>query len=130
LAALNAEQNGVTGLRHFLADWTNWSHADRYDVLLGADILYEHAMQPYLERIFERNLAPGGRLLLTDPSRPQAFAFVAEMENKGWHFELKLRTIQLPGRPGTSRPVEVMLLTGMRCSEVPPVSRHRSSPED
>jgi predicted nicotinamide N-methyase len=113
LAALNAEQNGVTGLRHFVADWEHWTHADRYDLLLGADILYEHATQPHLERIFEQNLAPGGCLLLADPSRPQALAFVAEMEKKGWRFELEMQTIRLPNRFEASRTVEIAVMTGV-----------------
>jgi predicted nicotinamide N-methyase len=118
LAALNAQQNGVTGLHYFPADWVHWTHTDRYDLLLGADILYERAMQPYLEHVFEQNLAPGGRLLLADPSRPQAFAFVAEMEKKGWHFELEMQTIQLPGRPEVGRTVEVAVLTGVAGEEL------------
>jgi predicted nicotinamide N-methyase len=112
LAALNAQQNGVTGLHHFLADWAHWTHTDRYDLLLGADILYERAMQPYVERIFQQNLAPGGRLLLADPSRPQAFAFVAEMEKKGWHFEIEMQTIRLPDGIRTNKPVDVVILAG------------------
>jgi predicted nicotinamide N-methyase len=111
LAALNAWQNGITGLHHFLADWTDWTHTDCYDFLLGADILYERAMQPYLEGIFQQTLAPGGRLLLADPSRPQAFAFVAEMEKRGWRFEIEMQMIQLPDQRRASQPVEVVLLT-------------------
>jgi methyltransferase-like protein 23 len=113
LAAYNAQQNGITGLHHFVADWTQWTHTDRYDLLLGADILYERAMQPYVERIFHQNLVPGGRLLLADPSRPQAFEFAATLEKKGWHFEIDAQTVQLPERTGLSKPIDVMILTGV-----------------
>jgi methyltransferase-like protein 23 len=96
LAQINATQNSVEGLRHFLADWTAWEHTVQYDLILGADILYERAMQPHLAPIFARNLAPGGRLLLADPSRPQALTFVADLEKQGWRFEITMQTISLP----------------------------------
>jgi predicted nicotinamide N-methyase len=96
LAQVNAAHNGVSGLHHFLADWTAWAHPVQYDLILGADILYERAMHPYLAPIFARNLAPGGRLLLADPSRPQALTFVADLEKQGWHFEITMQTIALP----------------------------------
>jgi predicted nicotinamide N-methyase len=112
LAATNATQNGVLGIHQFVADWRNWNHTPRYDLLLGADILYERAMHPYLEPIFRQNLAPGGRLLLADPCRPQAFAFVAELERRGWHFTIEIEKITLPIRQEKSKPVEVMLVSG------------------
>ena len=58
------------------------------DLLLGADILYERIMHPYLEPIFRQNLASGGQLILADPSRPQALTFIADLEKRGWQFDL------------------------------------------
>ncbi|HLV78684.1 MAG TPA: methyltransferase, partial [Chthonomonadaceae bacterium] len=60
LARFNAAQNNVDGLDLFLADWYDWSHEARYDLLLGADILYQRDAHYHLERIFRQNLAPGG----------------------------------------------------------------------
>jgi methyltransferase-like protein 23 len=105
LAAHNAHQNGVSGVAQFEADWCAWDHTAQYDLLLGADILYERAMHPHLEPIFQRNLAPGGRLLLTDPCRPQAFEFATQLENRGWRFAVASLPIQLLPE---SKPVEVM----------------------
>lgn len=106
LAAHNAHQNGVTGVTQFQADWRAWDHAEQYDLLLGADILYERAMHPFLEPIFQRNLAPGGQLFLTDPCRPQAFEFATHLENQGWRFAVTSRPVQLSPE---AKPVEVML---------------------
>lgn len=112
LAAANATQNGITGIHQFVADWRHWHHPPRYDLILGADILYERAMHPYLEPIFLQNLAPSGYLLLADPCRPQAFAFVAELERRGWHFTIEIEKIILPSRQGQGKPVDVMLVSG------------------
>lgn len=114
LAVTNAQQNGATGIEHFVADWRTWTHTRVYDILLGADILYERALYPALEHIFTRNLASGGRLLLADPGRPQALDFAAHLEKRGWAIELTMQTVQWapPNRP--AKPVEVTLLTGLR----------------
>lgn len=112
LAAHNAAQNGVSGIHHFVADWRTWDHTQQYDLLIGADILYERAMYPYLEPIFRQNLAPGGQLWLTDPSRPQALTFMADLEKRGWHFEITMQSVALPPTIGPGDPVDVALLLG------------------
>jgi predicted nicotinamide N-methyase len=112
LAQANAAQNGVAGLQHFVADWRTWAHDTQYDVILGADILYERAMHPYLAPIFRQNLAPGGCLLLADPSRPQALEFIAALETQGWQFTITMQTVTLPTPDNANNPVEVALLVG------------------
>jgi len=117
VAAQNARQNELHGVQQFVADWRTWNHTAQYDLILGADILYERAMYPYLEPIFLQNLAPHGQLLLTDPSRSQALPFLAELESRGWHFEIEMHTIAAltPSvRKATANGVEVAILTGTR----------------
>ena len=112
VAESNAAQNGVAGINRFLADWRTWNHTERYDVLLGADILYERGMHFYLEQIFKQNLAPGGKLLIGDPVRPQAMEFTADLERKGWRMALDTRMVCLEEEGKENRPVEVALITG------------------
>ncbi|HZT42242.1 MAG TPA: methyltransferase domain-containing protein [Chthonomonadaceae bacterium] len=114
LARFNAAQNGVEGLQSFLADWYDWSHAARYDVLLGADILYQRDAYYHLERIFRQNLAPDGKLLLSDPTRPQAMEFAAHLEKSGWRIALETDRVLLEETGRESQPVEVALLLGTR----------------
>lgn len=114
IAATNAELNGVSGLQHFVADWQSWSHTGQYDLILGADILYERAMHPYLKAIFAGNLAPAGRLVLADPSRPQALALVADLEHAGWYFELAMHSVTLPIADHGGKQVDVALMIGSR----------------
>lgn len=110
LAGENGERNGIVGVERFLADWSQWNRVEKYDVLLGADILYVRGMHYFLETIFRRNLAPGGRLLIADPVRPQSMEFMAHLEKSGWRIDLQTRQVQIEGGGSDSGPVEVALM--------------------
>ena len=88
LGRANAERNGARAIEHRLADWTEWSDMDRYDFILGADVLYAPRFHPALRAIFDANLAPGGALLLTDPFRSASLRLLEEMEHDGWRISL------------------------------------------
>ncbi len=111
LAQLNATQNDQTPLPQFVADWRTWDHTGRYDLIIGADILYEHALHFYLELIFHHNLVPGGRLLLTDPGRTQALDFAIQLEQHGWQIDLATRPVASIKLNAPTTPVEITLLT-------------------
>jgi predicted nicotinamide N-methyase len=83
LCRMNAERNGVS-TEHRLADWAAWGDGNRYDWIIGSDILYATAMYPHLTRMFESNLAPSGRVLLSDPFRRGSFGFLESLETAGW----------------------------------------------
>lgn len=112
VAALNARQNQVAGVHYFLGDWRGWNHTARYDLILGADILYARLRHFYLERIFRKNLAPGGRLLLADPGRAQTLDFMTELETRGWVIDLE--TIPVASLSQSGETVEVSLLSCRR----------------
>jgi predicted nicotinamide N-methyase len=112
LLRINAADNGLPAPQTFVADWREWNHPTRYDVVLGADILYERAMHFYLETLFPRCLTSNGTLLISDPGRPQALEFVAKQESAGWQFAIETQSVTLAEDARSSRPVEVALLTG------------------
>lgn len=114
LAQINAANNGIGNMKHFLADWRHWTHTPRYPVVLGADILYQRAMHPYLAEVFAAALEPGGALLLTDPGRPQALDFIAQLESEGWRFGVETQTVLLTGEGRANQPVEVAVYKGVR----------------
>lgn len=111
LAAHNAKQNHLHAPQQFLADWRSWQHTAQYDLILGADILYERAMHRQLAPIFRHNLAPGGQLLLTDPSRPQALELIGQLEKEGWSIEITVQTLTLALPQRHNKPAHVALLT-------------------
>jgi predicted nicotinamide N-methyase len=112
LALHNARQNALPEPRQLAADWRAFDHGERYDVILGADILYSPDLHDDLRRIFERNLAPGGTLLLADPCRPYGLDLVSRMEEAGWIFDIAMTEAALPGAEGPMQPVAIV--TGRR----------------
>src|SRR5215813_13597795 len=111
VAARNERENGLSGVERFLADWTDWTHADRYDVIIGADILYEKEMHSALAAIVERSSAPRGTVLLADPGRPQAIAFLSTLEDKGARFGLTVRCVPPTCPLGSGEEAQVLLCT-------------------
>jgi predicted nicotinamide N-methyase len=91
LCRLNAELNEIDGIEWRLADWRDLPpDLTDFDVVLGADVLYERALHADLATIFPRLVAPNGLVLLADPLRPQALEFLEGQEKTGrWtlHFE-------------------------------------------
>ena len=81
---LNGERNRMAGIEYRLADWTEWAEEARYDWIVGSDILYADTQHEHLRRIFSGNLAPGGRVLLSDPYRPPSLPLLQGLEAGGW----------------------------------------------
>ena len=100
----NCERNGVGMAERRLADWTTWGDAGLYEWIIGSDILYGEEMQPHLRRIFETNLAPGGRVLLSDPFREVSLRLLEAMESDGWSVTLSKWSV---GEEAHPRPVAV-----------------------
>jgi predicted nicotinamide N-methyase len=106
----NAARNGVT-IEHRIADWTTWNDVERYDLIIGSDILYAPALHPNLRHIFETNLAPTGTLLLADPFRDASLALLQAMETDGWRVTMDKWTVGIAPPP---RAVGVYALTPQR----------------
>ena len=105
----NAERNGLAdAITHRLADWTAWTDPERYDWILGADVLYAAGMHAHVRRILETSLAPGGRVLLADPFRPASLSLLEAMEADGWTVALTKWRV---GEAAAARPVGVYELT-------------------
>ena len=75
--------------------------------VIGSDILYGESLHPDLRRIFENNLAPGGRVLLSDPFRATSFRLLETMESDGWTVSFNKWEV---GEEGTPRPIGVFEL--------------------
>lgn len=77
LAQENARRNGAK-VELLLEDWRTFACREKFDYLLAADILYEPRLNPFLGEIFERNLTPGGKLLISHPERQVTADFLEE----------------------------------------------------
>ena len=81
----NGERNGRSDIAYALGDWTSWDERRRFDWIVGSDVLYSPGAHPHLVGILETNLAPGGRVLLSDPYRATSLALLEDLELLGWH---------------------------------------------
>lgn len=59
-------------------------HPAAFDLVLGADVLYERPNVVALADLVPKLLAPEGEVLFADPRRDDAPAFLKMMEEKGF----------------------------------------------
>lgn len=88
LCRRNGQRNRAHAIEYRQADWASWDDETRYEWIVGADILYSAALHPHVRAIFERNLAPGGRVLLADPFREPSLKLLEALEGSGWAITL------------------------------------------
>ena len=95
LAAHNACLNG---LHHFETKFLDWQNPVRetYDVVLGADVLYESRCLGDVLRVLDRTLAPSGIALLSDPGRAVADPFPDLAKGRGFAGECEPITARSP----------------------------------
>jgi predicted nicotinamide N-methyase len=88
-ATLNAERNGVTLQAAVLAfDQPQRLLAEApWDLVLAADVLYEHRNVPVLLWLLPRLVGQDGEVWLADPGRPMLGRFLAGAEATGWRRE-------------------------------------------
>jgi predicted nicotinamide N-methyase len=65
-------------------DWQRDRLEERFDLILGADILYEKAQWDYLEPFWRAHLAPEGCILLGEPGRVTGDLFIDWIRQRGW----------------------------------------------
>lgn len=80
LAARNAARNGITGISLLLADWRDFPCGERYDWVIGSDVLYNPRLNPFLRDILPRILAPGGQMLFAHPGREVTYSFLEQLK--------------------------------------------------
>lgn len=85
-AAHNARLNTGRTLETALLDWRapETESLGIFDLVFAADVLYEARNAPVLAALVPRLLAPGGEVILADPRRQAAPAFMERMEDLGF----------------------------------------------
>jgi predicted nicotinamide N-methyase len=81
----NAERNGVA-LETAVISWTDPAPLvarGPWELVLAADVLYERRNVPLLLDLLPRLIAPGGEILVAEPGRPPAAAFL-EAARERW----------------------------------------------
>ncbi len=97
-AALNAAA-GAPGVRCRRLNWRTDDLGERFDLILGADILYERTQWPYLESFWRRHLTDRGRILLGEPGRQTGDLFPAWLADPPWQLETLLEPVSTRAAP-------------------------------
>ena len=112
LCRRNAKLNDIVGVSLGQSDWRDWHDARRYDLIIGADVLYERETHALVADILARNLAPSGHAIFADPRRVDTPDFIASLRAEGWRVELESAEVPaiVPVRPGQSVIIDLITL--------------------
>ena len=56
-----------------------------FDLIIGADVLYERAQWDFLEPFWRNHLADEGRIILGEPGRRTGEEFPDWIKSRGWY---------------------------------------------
>jgi predicted nicotinamide N-methyase len=80
-------------------DWRSDQLGERFDLILGADVLYERKQWDYLEPFWGAHLAPGGAVLLGEPGRKTGEMFVDWIVGRRWSLDEFAQPVETRSRP-------------------------------
>lgn len=88
-------------------DWRSDQLNETFDLILGADILYERKQWDYLNPFWQLHLAPQGKILLGEPGRQTGDLFLPWIRQYNWNLSEQHFNIPAP-------PKRIRLLTLQR----------------
>ena len=80
-------------------DWRKDHLNERFELILGADILYERKQWDHLEPFWRAHLAEGGAVLLGEPGRRTGELFVDWIRDRGWTLEEFAEPVETRSKP-------------------------------
>ena len=101
-ALLFARLNSLPWRRRVRTRQLNWQRDrlnERFDLIIGADILYEKAQWPYLEPFWRAHLNEDGTVLLGEPGRSTGDMFQDWIAARGWLLERLEQPVATRERP-------------------------------
>ncbi|MGA2233468.1 MAG: methyltransferase [Tepidisphaeraceae bacterium] len=80
-------------------NWQSDRISQRFDLILGADILYEIGQWEPLHAFWQAHLAPGGTVMLGEPGRGTADQFEAWAKQRKWQVEQSTECVATLANP-------------------------------
>ena len=87
-------------------DWRVDRLDEQFDLILGADVLYDRAQWDHLNRFWQLHLQEEGQILLGEPGRQTGEMFVDWIRDRGWSLEEFAEKV-----PARERPLRIFRLT-------------------
>jgi predicted nicotinamide N-methyase len=97
-AALNLDEAALSRVALRLMDWRDADVPGRFDIVVGADIVYERKNFESLRSLVRRVLRPGGVFLLADPQRETGREFIRLAMAGGFAVSERSLTVNHHGR--------------------------------
>jgi predicted nicotinamide N-methyase len=95
LCVRNKERNRATNVEVRAAEWDTFQSDTQFEVILGSDVLYATTMHDRLRAICDDYVAPGGKVLFSDPLRSHSLPMLEAMEASGWRVSLSKWSIEV-----------------------------------
>ncbi len=106
-ALLFARYNaGGRPVRARRVDWQTDHLNESFDLIIGADILYDRNQWAHLEPFWAEHLSPGGSVLLGEPGRPTGGMFLDWLKGRPWDVTEYEQSV-----PTRERPIRVFELS-------------------
>ena len=108
-ALLFARLNSLPWAERVRTRRLNWQRdclSERFDLIIGADILYERAQWEYQEPFLAGHLIAGGTVLLGEPGRQTGDLYIDWIRQRAWALEISLETV-----PTRQTPVRILRLS-------------------
>ena len=80
-------------------DWRKDRLGETFDLIVGADILYERKQWDHLEPFWREHLADDGHVLLGEPGRKTGEMFVEWIRERGWALTEFAEPVETRSRP-------------------------------
>lgn len=65
-------------------DWQRDDLGDRFDLIVGSDVLYEVPQWDFIEPFLRSHLSANGKVIIGEPGRPKAEVFPDWIRARGW----------------------------------------------
>jgi predicted nicotinamide N-methyase len=92
-AEANAALNRCSTMTVAKLNWHQPRGEDRYDTIVGADIVYKKQDYMPLQRLFESRLKPTGEIMLVEQVRKTVFGFQQAMSNR-YRVDIEKKTLR------------------------------------
>lgn len=86
-------------------NWRTDAISQKFDLILGADILYERSQWEFLEPFWRAHLAKTGEIWLSEPGRQTGDMFIEWIKARGWDLRMVQEAV-----PARSAPIRIFIL--------------------